>query len=59
MLLRNKWLRYEILVYDWSKPFLFENEHVMVEELLQLFVCEVDAKLFEGIEVENFETSNI
>ena len=31
----------------------------MVEELLELFVGEVDAQLFEGVEVENFETSNI
>jgi hypothetical protein len=29
--------------------FLFENEHVMVEELLQLFVGEVDAQLFEAV----------
>ena len=39
--------------------FLFKNEHVMVEELLKLFVCEVDAELFKSIEFENFETSNI
>ena len=31
----------------------------MVEELLEFFVCEVDAKLFECVEFENFETSNI
>merc|ERR1719167_1363840 len=39
--------------------FLFKNEHVVVEELLQFFVGEVNAKLFEGVEIENFETSNI
>ena len=39
--------------------FLFEDEHVVVEELLQFFVSEVDAQLFEGVKVENFETSNI
>ena len=39
--------------------FLFKNKHVMVEELLQLFICEVNAKLFKSIEFENFKTSNI
>jgi hypothetical protein len=29
--------------------FLLQNEHVVVEELLQLFVCEVDAQLFETV----------
>lgn len=29
--------------------FLLEHKHVVVEELLQLFVCEVDAQLFESI----------
>ena len=29
--------------------FLFKDEHVMVEELLQLFVSQVDAKLLEGV----------
>ena len=29
--------------------FLLQHEHVMVEELLQLFVTEVDTKLFEAI----------
>ena len=31
--------------------FLFKNEHVMVEELLQLFVGEVDTQLFETVEL--------
>jgi hypothetical protein len=39
--------------------FLFEDEHVVIEELLELLVSVVDAKLLEGVEVENFETSNI
>ena len=39
--------------------FLFQNEHMMVEKLLKLFICEVDAKLFKSIEFENFKTSNI
>ena len=39
--------------------FLFEDEHVVVEELLELLIGVVDAKLFEGVEIENFETSNI
>ena len=39
--------------------FLFQNEHVMVEELLKLFICVIDTKLFKSVEVENFKTSNI
>merc|ERR1712168_1495063 len=39
--------------------FLFKDEHVVVEELLQFFVGEVDAKLFKGVEIEDLETSNI
>ena len=31
--------------------FLLKHEHVMVEELLQLFVGEVDAKLLETVEL--------
>jgi hypothetical protein len=29
--------------------FLFKNEHVVVEELLQFFVGKVNAKLFEAV----------
>jgi len=29
--------------------FLFQNEHVMIEELLQFFVSEIDAQLFETV----------
>jgi hypothetical protein len=29
--------------------FLFKNEHVMVEELLQLLVGEVNTQLFEAV----------
>ena len=29
--------------------FLFQDEHVVVEELLQLLVGEVDAQLFKGV----------
>jgi hypothetical protein len=32
--------------------FLFENEHVMIEELLKTFVGVVDAQLFETVELE-------
>merc|ERR1719193_258375 len=39
--------------------FLFRDKHVVVEELLQFFIGEVDAKLLESVEIENFETSNI
>ena len=31
--------------------FLFKNEHVMVEELLQLFVGEVNTQLFKAVEL--------
>ena len=31
----------------------------MVEELLELFVTEVDADLFEGIEFENLKAGNV
>jgi len=39
--------------------FLFKNEHMVVEELLELLVGEVDAQLLEGVETEDFETGNI
>ena len=29
--------------------FLFEDEHVMVEELLELFIGEVDTKLLKAV----------
>ena len=31
----------------------------MVKELLELFVTEVDADLFEGVKFENFESGNV
>jgi hypothetical protein len=31
--------------------FLFQDKHVVVKELLQLLVCEVDADLFEAVEL--------
>uniref|UniRef100_A0A915KMT5 Uncharacterized protein n=1 Tax=Romanomermis culicivorax TaxID=13658 RepID=A0A915KMT5_ROMCU len=39
--------------------FLLQNEHVVVEKLLQTFVDEIDPLLFERVEVENFETGNV
>jgi len=39
--------------------FLFKNEHVMVEKLLQFLIGEVDAKLLKSVEVEDFKSSNI
>ena len=39
--------------------FLLKDKHVVVEELLETLVSVVDAQLFEGVEVENFETGNI
>jgi hypothetical protein len=38
---------------------LFELEHVVVEELLQLLIGVVDANLLEGILLEDFESGNI
>ena len=31
---------------------LFKSEHVMVEELLDLLVCQVDTQLFERVELK-------
>lgn len=42
-----------------SVLLLLQHEHVMVEELLQLFVGEIDAQLFKTVEVKDFETGNI
>lgn len=39
--------------------FLFENEHVMVEELLETFIDEVDPQLLETVQVEDLETGDI
>merc|ERR1719394_35582 len=39
--------------------FLFNNEHVVVEELLELLIHKVDGNLFKAIVLENLETSNI
>jgi hypothetical protein len=39
--------------------FLFKDEHMVVEELLEFFVGEIDAQLFEGVETENFKTGDI
>lgn len=39
--------------------FLFENEHVVVEELLKLFVDKVNPQLFKRVKVEDFESSNV
>merc|ERR1712066_1021408 len=39
--------------------FLFKDEHMVVEELLEFFVGEVDAQLFESVEAKNFKTGNI
>ena len=38
---------------------LFQNEHVVVEELLELLVRVVDAELLEAVVLEDFKTSNI
>ena len=38
---------------------LFQNEHVMVEELLETFVGVVNTQLIEGVVLEDLESSNI
>merc|ERR1719297_681614 len=38
---------------------LFNNEHVVVEELLELLVDKVDGDLFKSIVLKNFKTSNV
>ena len=47
--------------FDWIKLFKrYEDEvHGMVEELLKLLIDKVDADLFERVEFENFESSNV
>ena len=40
-------------------PLLLEDKHVVVEELLELLVDKVDAKLLKSVEFENLETGNI
>lgn len=39
--------------------FLFKDEHVMVEKLLQLLIGDVDANLLKGIELEDLKPCNI
>ena len=39
--------------------FLLQNKHVLVEELLKLFITEVDANLLKAIVVKDFKASNI
>jgi len=36
-----------------SVLFLFENEHVVIEELLQLLVDKVNPQLLEGVELKD------
>merc|ERR1719297_568439 len=38
---------------------LFNNKHVMVEKLLELFIDKVNGDLFKSIVLKNLETSNI
>ncbi|KAA0190733.1 hypothetical protein HAZT_HAZT001468 [Hyalella azteca] len=33
--------------------FLLQYKHVMVEELLEFFICEIDTQLFEAIELHD------
>lgn len=38
---------------------LLQDKHVMVEELLQLFVDKVDHELLEGVELEDLKACNV
>ena len=38
---------------------LLQDEHVVVEELLQLLVAEVDGELLEPVEVKDLKASNV
>lgn len=39
--------------------FLFENEHGVIEQLLEFLIGVVDTHLFKGVQGEDFEASNI
>jgi hypothetical protein len=39
--------------------FLFENEHGVIEQLLQFLVRVIDTHLFEGVQSEDFEAGNV
>ena len=39
--------------------FLLKREHVLIELLLKLFICVVDAQLFKRILCEDLETKDI
>jgi hypothetical protein len=38
---------------------LFQDEHVVIEELLQLLVGVIDAELFKAVLIKDFEAGNI
>lgn len=39
--------------------FLFQNEYVVIEELLQFFVCVVDVQLFEIVFFKDFKIGDV
>lgn len=39
--------------------FLFERKHIVIEELVQLFICVINAKLLKRIYVKVLEAKNI
>lgn len=39
--------------------FLFHVEHLLIKNLLQFFICVVDAKLLERVLVKNLKTKNV
>jgi hypothetical protein len=43
----------------WCAVYLFELEHVVIEELLELLVRVVDAELLEAVVLEDLEASNV
>ena len=38
--------------------FLFKDKHVVVEKLLQLLICQVNAKLFKGVQLKIWQKTN-
>jgi len=60
----NRWLKIQAKVNELPVDalttilVLLQDEHRVVEQLLKLFVCVVDAQLFEGVELQRIQQSN-
>lgn len=39
--------------------FLFESKDVMIEELVQLFICVIDAQLLKGVDSKVLKPKNV